>query len=131
MIKAKGKTERGDKMSKAQGDGYRTWTNKGLNDYKARLNEKLSKMMDVTAKWYDNDGFVILAKSWNTLYNPNGDWKWNGWQVTGKKYQISMFDADDVTLQEDGTYDVNGVAIVHQIFTDKDKANDFFRSLRY
>ena len=118
-------------MSKAQGDGFRTWTNKGLNDYKKRLNAKLEGMRQTTEKWYDNDGFVILAKSWNVLSNPNGDWKWNGWQVTGKEYQISMFDENDVTMMSDGTYDVHGIAVAHRIFTDKDEANSFFLALRY
>lgn len=118
-------------MSKAQGDGFRTYTNKSLNDYKKRLNAKLAQMRETTERWYDNDGFVILAKSWNVLNNPNGDWKWRGWEVIGKEYQISMYEESEVTLLDDGTYDVHGLAIVHRIFTDKDEANDFFRALRY
>lgn len=117
-------------MSKAQGDGFRTWTNKDLNQYRRRLDAKLEKLSEGTEKWYDNDGFVILARSWNVLHNPNGDWKWHGWQVTGKEYMISMYDENDVTPLEDGSYDVHGLAIVHQIFTDKDEANNFFRMLR-
>ena len=118
-------------MSKAQGDGYKTWTNNELNDYRRRLDAKLSEMSETTDKWYVNDGFVILARSWNVLINPNGSWKWNGWKVLGKQFQVSVFDESDVTPLEDGTYDVHGPAIAHQIFDNRDEAIKFFLSVRY
>lgn len=117
-------------MSKAQGDGFRTRTDTELNDYRMRLDAKLRPMVDKTRKWYDiGDGFWILAESWNELENPNGDWKWNGWRVVGRKYKLQVFEDAVLDLTGDEP-EVNGCSTVCQVFDDKDKANDFFRQLR-
>lgn len=116
-------------MSKAQGDGFRTHTDVELNKYRKRLDAKLDAMRETTEKWYRGDGIVILAKSWNELENPNGDWKWNGWKVVGKTYQVAAFSEDDVEAV-DGGYVVKGLALTNQLFDDRDEANAYFKMVR-
>ena len=50
------------------------------------LDEKLKSLRDHKEKWYDSDGFRIHTESENILENPRGDWKWDGWKVTGRRY---------------------------------------------
>lgn len=117
-------------MSKAQGDGFRTWTNQDLNAYRRRLNDKLRPMIDETHKWYDiGDGFWILAESWNELDNPNGSWKWHGWRVVGRKFKLQVYDEDCLDLTGDEPQ-VAGCSIVCKVFDDRDEANRFFQTLR-
>lgn len=116
-------------MSKAQGDGFRTWTDKGLNDYRKRLNAKLDGMAEYNNKWYSFGDVLIHCESINTLYNPNGSWKWNGWQVTGKEYTVTVFDSNDVTFQND-SYDVHGLSMAKGIFTDRNEANEYFKTMK-
>lgn len=117
-------------MSRAQGDGFRTWTNRGLNDYRDRLDEKLAGLCQHTARWYDNrDGFWVLAESWNVLENPNGSWKWHGWQVVGKEYKLQVYEEGALDLSGDEPQ-VEGPSIVCRVFDDRDEANAFFLQLR-
>ena len=106
-------------MSRAQGDGYRTWTDEKLNAYRRRLDEKLKSLRDHKEKWYDSDGFRIHTESENILENPRGDWKWDGWKITGRRYWIRVYEGNDPW------------AIVTQSFTDRDEANEFFKALLY
>lgn len=116
-------------MSKAQGDGFRTWTNTELNAYRGRLDEKLRGLREHMHRWYDRgDGFWVLAESWNVLENQNGDWKWHGWEIVGKEYKLQVFEEDVLDLTGDEP-DVNGCSLVCQVFDDKDEANRFFRIL--
>lgn len=117
-------------MSRTQGDGFRTWTNTELNDYRKRLDERLSGMRDHVRKWYDNgDGFWVLAESWNVLENPNGHWKWHGWRVVCREYKLQVYEEGVLDLAGDEPQ-VKGCSIVCQVFTDRDEANAFFKQLR-
>jgi len=116
-------------MSKAQGDGFRTWTNTDLNAYRKRLDAKLADMREKTVKWYDINGFWILAESWNVLENPNGDWKWNGWEVVGKEYRLAVFEQDVLVFDGD-TIDVNGPSVFCGVYNDREEALDMFRRLK-
>ena len=112
-------------MSKAQGDGYKTQTNHELNAYRARLDYKLHLMIDEKVKFYRAGTGWILAKEKNTVFNPNGDWKWNGWEITGKQYTIWVYNEDGVRVR-DGRCEVVAPALFGEIFTSKDEANEFF-----
>ena len=39
-------------MSKAQGDGFRTWTNVALNNYKEELRQRFLKLEDSKERWF-------------------------------------------------------------------------------
>lgn len=117
-------------MSRAQGDGFRTRTDTGLNDYRKRLDNKLVVMANHTHRWYDiGDGFWILAESQNVLDNPNGSWKWHGWRIVGREYKLQVFESDSLDLSGDEPQ-VRGLSIVCRTFSDKNEANDFFKLLR-
>lgn len=115
-------------MSRAQGDGYRTWTDHKLNEYRAMLDAKLDQLMDYKIRWYENDGFWILTESHNKIHNPNGSWKWNGWEITGREYRICVFEGADIEVKG-GDVRVRGCSILNETFTDRDEANDFFRQV--
>lgn len=117
-------------MSKAQGDGFRTQTDHGLNAYRRRLDAKLSELRQATAKWYDRgDGLWVLAESWNVLDNPNGIWKWDGWRVVGRRYKIQVFEERHLGLDGDEP-DVRGWSIVCESFDDRNEALAFLRYAR-
>lgn len=128
-------------MSRAQGDGYKTWTNKGLNDYRARLDRKLAALREERVKVYHFGNHYIFCTTSHILRNERGDWKWDGWEVVGDSYRVSMYDAEHVryTGKERFTicgYVVDGLAVRH-MYADteedadaKDKANDFFRECK-
>ena len=53
MYMEKEKKQAEDKMmSKAQGDGFRTWTNVALNNYKEELRQRLLKLEDSKERWF-------------------------------------------------------------------------------
>ena len=108
-------------------DGFRTVTNPELNAYRARLDEKLHKLYDKKEKWYYVNGAWILTEQSNILRNPNGDWKWNGWEVVGVKYSVWVFDEDDVKVAGDQKQ-AHGKALAVKVFeNDRDGANEYFK----
>ena len=126
-------------MSKAQGDGYRTQTNEALNAYRDRLDAKLEKLYDTKEKWYHVGVCWILTKQSNILENPNGSWKWNGWEIVGKEYAITVYHEDDVTVSGDKgdngdngfSVDIHGFAIAREVFVnDRNKANECFKEFK-
>ncbi len=117
-------------MSKAQGDGFRTWTDREFNAYKDRLWEHLRPMRDKVTKWYDNgDGFWVLAESWNELYNPNGVYKWHGWKVEKRMFRLAVYEEEVLDLSGD-TPEVNGLSLYSNVFDNRDEAIMAFFQLR-
>lgn len=83
-------------MSRAQGDSYKTHTNHDLNAYRARLDAKIYELEQREEKWFRvGDGWIFTTKK-NKLSNPNGGWKWNGWEVRCQEYSIRVFAGDCV-----------------------------------
>ena len=78
-------------MSRAQGDSYKTHTNHDLNAYRARLDAKILELEQREEKWHRvGEGWVLTQKK-NKVANPNGSWKWNGWEVRGQEYAIRVY----------------------------------------
>ena len=119
-------------MSRAQGDGYRTHTDQELNAYKWRLRDKVAKLADHKEKWYragaGPDAGWILAEEQNRMVNPNGSWKWNGWEVEAHEFWITVFPAECVEIR-DGKPVATGWSMVRKVIDDdKAAANDFFKN---
>lgn len=98
--------------------------------YERELQQHVHDMMNVVTKFYDEDPIVIIASSYDVLENPNGDWKWNGWQKVGHVYELEVYWKEDVEIYANGEYRVNGLTLDSKEFTDRDEANAYFRYLR-
>ena len=117
-------------MSRAQENSYRTHTNHELNAYRDRLDAKLEKLIDKKEKWFHIGACWIQTEQSNIIKNPNGSWKWNGWEVVGVEYAVRVFSEADVTVEGSKT-NVHGLALATQIFeNDRDKANEYFKWVR-
>ena len=110
-------------------DGYRTKTNHELNDYKERLRQKIVGLMEYKDRWYKVGTYWIHTESQNTINNPNGRWKWNGWEITGKEYFVEYYTEENIK-EENGSIKVTGCAEKRQYFTDKNEANAYFLEIK-
>ena len=64
------------------------------------------------------------------IKNPNGSWKWNGWEVVDVEYAVRVFSEADVTVEGSKT-NAHCLALATQIFeNDRDKANEYFKWVR-
>lgn len=115
-------------MSRAQGDGYRTHTDHELNAYKWRLRDKVAKLTDRKEKWYKAGEGWILAAEYNRMVNPNGSWKWNGWEVEAHVYDIRVFPAECVEVVNGQPNVIGWSQAVKLIDDDKEKANAYFKN---
>lgn len=119
-------------MSKAQGDGFKTWTDVELNKYRARLDMKIAKMIAEENKIYKikspvGDTFYIVATKGNEVNNQNGNWKWNGWEITGRFYRIDLYCELDFDVENRRP---TGLPIMHIHTNDKDEANKKFNEMK-
>ena len=72
----------------------------------------------------------ILAEECNRMVNPNGSWKWNGWEIEAHEYWITVFPEECIALQEDGKPRATGWSQVRKVIDDdKDAANRFFKEV--
>ena len=111
-------------------DSHRTYTNHELNACSDRLDAKLSGLIDHEEKWFHVSSAWIQTEQSNVIRNPNGNWKWNGWEVVGVEYAVRVFSEADVTV-EGSEVTVHGMALVAEIFeNDRDKANEYFKWVR-
>ena len=108
---------------KKYADGYRTETNHELNAYRDRLVQKLRTLANRQERWYKVGDAWILTEKENTLRNPNGEWKWNGWEVTGVEYYIRIFPAESVRVENGKPVYVIGLAKEIRAFTSAEEAN--------
>ena len=116
-------------MSRAQGDGYRTWTDHKLNAYRARLDAKLKTLIDHKEKWYRFGKGWILAEERNRMENPNGSWKWNGWEIEAHEYWITVFPSECVKI-ENGKPRAIGCSVARKVIDDdKIAANGYFTQI--
>lgn len=114
-------------MSRAQGDNFKTWTNKSLNEYKYRLLDKINKLADRHEKWYRCGNGWIHVEEENRMENPNGTYKWNGWIVEAHEYWVTVYHAENVKLVN-GQPKVVGVAVMRELIeNDREKANKVFK----
>lgn len=116
-------------MSRAQGDGYRTHTDHELNAYKWRLIAKLERLIDHKEKWYRVGDGWILAQEQNRMTNPNGSWKWNGWEVEAHEYWITVFPEECVKLEDGQPRAIGWAQAVKVIDDDKNQANAYFKNI--
>ena len=113
-------------MSRAQGDGYRTHTDHELNAYKWRLRDKVAKLADHKERWFRCGSGWILAEERNRMVNPNGSWKWNGWEVEAHEYWITVFPEECIEIENGTPRAIGWAQVVKVIDDDKEQANDFF-----
>ncbi len=128
MPKGTGETNKQEEktMSRMQGDSYRTHTDHELNAYKARLDEKLRGLIDHKEKWIKAGEGWILCEEKNRMTNPNGSWKWNGWEIEAHEFWITVFPAECVST-ENGRIRATGWSQVRKVIdNDKAAANEFF-----
>lgn len=116
-------------MSRAQGDAYRTHTDHELNAYKARLDAKLRKLIDHKEKWYRAGEGWILCQERNRMVNPNGSWKWNGWEIEAREYWITVFPAECVEIRGGEPKAIGWSQVVKVIDDDKAAANRYFKEV--
>lgn len=109
---------------KAIVEAYAKW-----NGYQIDLHRHIEPMFDTKERWYKVGSYWIHAESQNTLNNPNGRYKWNGWEIIGREYWVEYFDENSIKESE-GTFKIRGVAISRKGFTDKDEANNYFMELK-
>ena len=57
-------------MSKAQGDGFRTWTNEALNNYKEELRQRRLELEDSKERWFRVGNGWIQTEEKNRIFNP-------------------------------------------------------------
>ena len=113
-------------MSRAQGDGFRTYTNQALNDYKEDLRRHRLALEDRKQRWFKVGKGWILTEEKNRIYNPRGSWKWHGWTVEAREFWITVFPASSIEVK-DGEPTVIGIAQAREEFdNDKDAANEYF-----
>jgi phage-related protein len=104
-------------MSKRQGDGYRTETNKGLNDYYDNtFLPALLKMEDEQIKKYHVGDFIIQCEQKNIVARDG--WKLKSLKVTGTEYTIRVY--------LDSEYE-KGISLSVDFTEDKDEANKIFQ----
>lgn len=103
-------------MSKRQGDGYKTETNHGLNNYYDNVFlPKVSELMDEKIKKFYINGGLIICEQKNILSYDG--WKLKGLKLTGEKeYTIRVFSDDK-----------SGWAEVTETYNNKDEANKAFK----
>ena len=117
------------KMSRAQGDSYKTRTNHELNAYRARLDAKLHKLIDRKEHWFRvGDGWILTAEQ-NRMINRNGSWKWNGWEVEAHEYWITVFPAECVEIENGQPHVIGWAQRVMVIDDDKAAANEYFKTV--
>ena len=116
-------------MSRLQGDYFKTHTDHALNAYKFRLDAKLLKLIDKKEKWYRAGKGWILTEERNRMFNPNGHWKWNGWQVQAREYWITVFPEECVEIRDGRPVATGWSQIRHVIDDDKAAANRFFNEV--
>jgi hypothetical protein len=104
-------------MSKRQGDGYRTETNKGLNEYYDKVFEPaLIKMIDEQIKLYHVGVFIIQCEQKNIVHQDG--WKLKGLKVAGREYIIRVY--------LDSEFE-KGIALSVDHTADKEEANRLFQ----
>jgi hypothetical protein len=104
-------------MSKSQGDGYKTETNKSLNDYYNNVfRAALLKMVNQQIKKYHVGDFIIQCESAN-IVDYDG-YKLKSLKITGQEYIIRVF--------LDNEYET-GIALSVDSTEDKNEANRIFK----
>lgn len=116
-------------MSRAQGDGYKTWTDHKLNEYKWRLRDKVAKLANRKEKWYRAGHGWILTAEQNRMVNPRGDWKWDGWEIEAHEYWITVFPEESVEIKDGKPHAIGWAQVVKVIDDDKTAANTFFKEV--
>ena len=103
-------------MSKAQGDGYKTRTNKDLNDYYDEVFlPAFAAMADKKEKVYRVNGGKIVCESENVV--KCSGWKLASLKATGeKKYTIRVYSDENSSLSD-----------AVETYTDRDEANKRFK----
>lgn len=100
---------------------YKTKTNHELNAYRARLDAKIAELEQAEERWHHiGDGWVLTEKK-NILVNPNGAWKWNGWEIRGQRYAVRVF-ADNCTMVANGVRYADGCAEKTWVFDGGEEA---------
>lgn len=117
------------KMSRAQGDSYKTWTDHKLNAYRIRLDAKLRKLEAHKEKWYRVGAGWILVEEQNRMINPNGSWKWDGWKIEAHEYIIRVFPEESVEIKDGKPHVIGWSQVVKSIDDDKDYANEYFNKI--
>lgn len=104
-------------MSKSQGDGYKSKTNKDLNDYYNNVfSPALIKMEDEQIKKYHVGDFIIQCEQKNIVDREG--YKIKSLKVVGQEYIIRVF--------LDNEYDT-GIALSVDSTEDKEEANKIFK----
>lgn len=116
-------------MSRAQGDGFKTWTDESLNAYRRNLDKKLRELIDEKEKVYTFGQFCIYTSCMNVIDNPRGSWKWDGWQIIGRRYTVEIYLKSAIECNE-GKIKVSAPALVKEDFDNKDQANARFIEFR-
>lgn len=100
--------------------------------YKRHLNNKLTRLENQKSSCiflknqYDEE-FMILCVQGNTLWNPNGKLKWEGWKITGKYYRCYLYKQGDYNKE---TKEITGNPIRwFTTDTNKDVANNHYKQL--
>lgn len=116
-------------MSRLQGDSYKTHTDHALNAYRLRLDAKLRILAEYRDKWYRAGKGWIHVEEYNRLINPNGHWKWHGWQVEAREYVIRVYPQECVIIEDGEPYVTGWAQIVWSVDDDKAAANKFFNEV--
>ena len=85
-------------------------------EYRKRLEERVRKLSNPVTKKYNVGGATIEATRMNQMHNPNGELKWNGWEVKGEIYIITVY--KDGAVVESGQFD------------NKEQANGYYKEAK-
>lgn len=114
-------------MARSQGDSYKTWTDHELNAYRARLDMKLRKLIDHHEKWFRCGDGWILTEERNRMVNPNGYWKWDGWEVEAHEYWVTVFPGECVKVVDGNPRAIGWSQMRKVIDNDREEANRYFK----
>ena len=114
-------------MARSQGDSFRTWTDHSLNEYKWRLRAKVAKIIDHREKWFRvGDGWILYEER-NRVTNPNGSWKWNGWEIEAHEYWVTVFPEECIKLVDGKPQAIGWSQMRVFVDDDREKANGLFK----
>jgi len=110
-------------MAKAQGDGFKTWTDVEINKKVAKSNELVKKLINEQEKIQRVNDLTIVCVQGNIVENKSrcSNLTSMEWQVVGKRYYIYLF--QDYKTQ-------NAEVLTHRVIeNDVNKANEAFKEI--
>ena len=99
-----------------------------FNTYAWRLSLRLREMAEHKEKWYKVGKFWIHTETYHELDNPEGRYKWKGWEIVGENYFVEYYTEENIDIND--RFPIKSAAEKRMFFTDKNEANECFKQLK-